>query len=98
LNVQPRMHTDNELCVVALHDPQRHDCSWLTPVSRSEWRDRNAKAEGRAEGKIKGGGTRRPWTQTNWGGEGKTKNGMGVAQGPNGMTCARGVNNSGCKK
>jgi hypothetical protein len=37
-------------------------------------------------------------TQTNWGGEAKTKNGMGVAQGPNGTTCAKSANNSGCKK
>jgi hypothetical protein len=37
-------------------------------------------------------------TQTNWGGEARTKNGMGVAQGPNGMTCAKGKYNQGCKK
>jgi hypothetical protein len=37
-------------------------------------------------------------TRTSRGGEAKTKNGMGVAQGPNGTTCAKGVNNSGCKK
>jgi hypothetical protein len=37
-------------------------------------------------------------TQTSWGGEAKTKNGMGVAEGPNGTTCAKGRNNQGCKK
>jgi hypothetical protein len=37
-------------------------------------------------------------TQSTWGGEAKTKNGMGVAQGPNGTTCAKGRNNQGCKK
>lgn len=37
-------------------------------------------------------------TRTSRGGEAKTKNGMGVAQGPGGTTCAKGVNNSGCKK
>src|SRR5450631_1849221 len=37
-------------------------------------------------------------TQTSWGGEAKTKNGMGVAEGPNGTTCAKGKNNQGCKK
>jgi hypothetical protein len=37
-------------------------------------------------------------TQTNWGGEAKTKNGMGVVQGPQGTTCAKGKNNQGCKK
>src|SRR5438128_71796 len=37
-------------------------------------------------------------TRTSRGGEAKTKNGMGVAQGPGGTTCAKGVNNAGCKK
>jgi hypothetical protein len=37
-------------------------------------------------------------TQTSTGGEAKTKNGMGVTQGPNGETCAKGANHSGCKK
>jgi hypothetical protein len=37
-------------------------------------------------------------TRTSSGGEAKTKNGMGVAQGPNGTTCAKGMNNQGCKK
>jgi hypothetical protein len=49
--------------VIALHDPRRHECRLISPESRSEWRDRNAKTEGRAEGKIKGGGTRRPWNR-----------------------------------
>ena len=37
-------------------------------------------------------------TQTSRGGEAKTRNGMGVAEGPNGTTCAKGRNNQGCKK
>jgi len=37
-------------------------------------------------------------TQTGRGGTAKTKNGMGVVQGPNGTTCAKGKNNQGCKK
>ena len=37
-------------------------------------------------------------TQTSQGGRAKTKNGMGVAEGPNGTTCAKGMNNQGCKK
>jgi hypothetical protein len=37
-------------------------------------------------------------TQTSRGGEAKTKNGMGVAQGPNGTTCAKGKYNQGCTK
>ncbi len=37
-------------------------------------------------------------TRTSRGGEAKTKNGMGVAEGPNGTTCAKGKNNQGCKK
>jgi hypothetical protein len=37
-------------------------------------------------------------TQTSKGGEAKTKNGRGVAQGPNGTTCAKGSNNQGCTK
>jgi len=37
-------------------------------------------------------------TQTTKGGEAKTKNGKGVAQGPNGTTCAKGKYNQGCKK
>jgi hypothetical protein len=37
-------------------------------------------------------------TQTSQGGKAKTKNGMGVAEGPNGTTCAKGLNNQGCKK
>jgi hypothetical protein len=36
-------------------------------------------------------------TQTNHGGKSKTKNGMGVAQGPGGTTCVKGKNNQGCK-
>ena len=31
------------------------------------------------------------------GGEAKTKNGMGVVQGPNGTTCVKGKNNAGCR-
>jgi hypothetical protein len=37
-------------------------------------------------------------TNTTRGGTAKTKNGMGVAQGPNGTTCAKGKNNAGCTK
>ena len=37
-------------------------------------------------------------TQTARGGEAKTKNGMGVVEGPNGTTCAKGKYNQGCKK
>jgi hypothetical protein len=37
-------------------------------------------------------------TQTSRDGTAKTKNGMGVAQGPNGTTCAKGKNTQGCKK
>jgi len=37
-------------------------------------------------------------TQTSRGGVAKTKNGMGVVQGPNGTTCAKGANTQGCKK
>ena len=37
-------------------------------------------------------------TQTSRGGTAKTKNGMGVVQGPNGTTCAKGKNTQGCKK
>jgi hypothetical protein len=37
-------------------------------------------------------------TQTTRGGEAKTKNGMGVVEGPNGTVCAKGKNNQGCKK
>jgi hypothetical protein len=37
-------------------------------------------------------------TQTTSGGRAKTKNGMGVAQGPNGTTCAKGANHQGYKK
>lgn len=37
-------------------------------------------------------------TQTSRGGEAKTKNGKGVAQGPNGTTCAKGKYNQGCTK
>ncbi len=37
-------------------------------------------------------------TRTSRGGEAKTKNGMGVAQGPNGTTCAKGKYNAGCTK
>src|SRR5271155_4535953 len=37
-------------------------------------------------------------TQTSRGGGAKTKNGMGVVQGPNGTTCAKGTYNQGCKK
>jgi hypothetical protein len=35
-------------------------------------------------------------TQTSSGGKAKTKNGMGVAQGPGGSTCAKGKNHQGC--
>jgi hypothetical protein len=37
-------------------------------------------------------------TQTTNGGKAKTKNGMGVAQGPNGKTCAKGKYEEGCTK
>ena len=37
-------------------------------------------------------------TQTTNGGKAKTKNGMGVAQGPGGTTCAKGKYEQGCKK
>lgn len=37
-------------------------------------------------------------THTSSGGEAKTKNGKGVAQGPGGTTCAKGKYNSGCTK
>jgi hypothetical protein len=37
-------------------------------------------------------------TRTTRGGEAKTKNGMGVVEGPNGTKCAKGKNNQGCKK
>ena len=37
-------------------------------------------------------------TQTTSGGKAKTKNGMGVAQGPNGKTCAKGKYEAGCTK
>ena len=37
-------------------------------------------------------------TKTARGGEAKTKNGMGVVEGPNGTTCAKGKYNQGCKK
>jgi hypothetical protein len=36
-------------------------------------------------------------TQTSQGGQAKTKNGMGVAEGPGGTTCAKGRYNQGCK-
>ena len=61
MNAQPRLRTDNEPSAIALHNLRRHDCSLISPVSRSEWTDRNAKSEGRAEGEIEGGGTRRSW-------------------------------------
>jgi hypothetical protein len=35
-------------------------------------------------------------TQTSSGGKAKTKNGMGVAQGPGDETCAKGKNHKGC--
>jgi hypothetical protein len=35
-------------------------------------------------------------TQTTNGGKAKTKNGVGVAQGPGGETCAKGANHQGC--
>ncbi len=35
-------------------------------------------------------------TQTSTGGKAKTKNGMGVAQGPGGTDCAKGKNHEGC--
>ena len=35
-------------------------------------------------------------TQTNKGGEAKTKNGMGVVQGPSGKTCVKTRHNQGC--
>jgi hypothetical protein len=59
LNAQPRLQTDTELCAIALPGLELHDCSLISPASRSEWKDRNAKTEGRAEGEIEGGGTRR---------------------------------------
>ena len=37
-------------------------------------------------------------TQTRNGGKAKTKNGMGVSQGPGGTDCAKGANHEGCKK
>ena len=37
-------------------------------------------------------------TKTARGGEAKTKNGMGVAEGPNGTVCAKGKNSQGCMK
>src|SRR6266851_1502786 len=37
-------------------------------------------------------------THTSNGGEAKTKDGMGVSQGPNGTTCAKGENHQGCEK
>ena len=37
-------------------------------------------------------------TKTAQGGQAKTKNGMGVAEGPDGTVCAKGKNNQGCKK
>jgi len=37
-------------------------------------------------------------TQTTNGGRAKTKNGMGVAQGPGGTTCVKGKYEHGCKK
>ena len=36
-------------------------------------------------------------TQTSRGGQAKTKNGMGVAEGPNGTKCVKGPNNQGCR-
>src|SRR5450759_624713 len=60
LKAQPRLRTDSELCAIALHNLRLHDCNLVPPVSRSEWRDRNAKTEGRAEGKIKGPAHDRP--------------------------------------
>jgi hypothetical protein len=37
-------------------------------------------------------------TKTARGGEAKTKNGMGVVEGPNGTVCAKGKTNQGCTK
>lgn len=37
-------------------------------------------------------------TQTSRGGMAKTKNGVGVVQGPYGTTCAKGANTQGCRK
>jgi hypothetical protein len=37
-------------------------------------------------------------TQTARGGQAKTKNGMGVAEGPGGTKCAKGAYNQGCKQ
>ena len=37
-------------------------------------------------------------TKTARGGEAKTKNGMGVVEGPNGTVCAKGKNSQGCTK
>jgi hypothetical protein len=37
-------------------------------------------------------------TQTSSGGKAKTKNGMGVAQGPGDTVCAKGKNQQGCKE
>jgi hypothetical protein len=36
-------------------------------------------------------------TRTSRGGQAKTKNGMGVAEGPNGTKCVKGPNNQGCR-
>jgi hypothetical protein len=36
-------------------------------------------------------------TQTNRGGESKTKDGKGVVKGPNGTVCAKGDNRQGCR-
>lgn len=57
MNRQPRAQTDNALNVIALHHRQRHGDSLISPAGRSEWRDRNAKAESRAEGEIELRGT-----------------------------------------
>ena len=37
-------------------------------------------------------------TKTARGGEAKTRNGVGVVEGPDGTVCAKGKNNQGCKK
>ena len=57
LNPQPRVQTHNELCAIDLHVLRRPDCTLIPPLGRSEWRDRNAKTEGRTEGEIELRGT-----------------------------------------
>lgn len=74
MNAPRRLRTDNQTYAIALHNPTQHDCSWITPETQSEWRDREAKTEGRAEGEIEDGGTRRS-------GKGGLHRGWGGTQG-----------------